>query len=140
MQPVAGLSPVWAGTLGAALTTWVTFAPCFFFIFLGAPFIEALRGNRVLNAALGAITAAVVGVIMNLAVWFAQHTLFAQQARVWMGPVGLDVPVLASVDWWAVVLAAAAGVAIFRLGAGVITTLAACAAAGLALQVAGLRG
>jgi len=134
-----GLSPVWAGTLGAALTTWVTFAPCFFFIFLGAPFIEALRGNRVLNAALGAITAAVVGVIMNLAVWFAQHTLFAAQMRVGLGPIGLDVPVLASVDGWALLLAVAAGLALFRLGAGVITTLLACAAAGLVLQVAGLR-
>ena len=71
-----GLSPYAAGVLGSLLTTWVTFVPCFLWIFLGAPYIEALRGNRTLNAALSAITAAVVGVILNLSVWFAVHTIF----------------------------------------------------------------
>ncbi|MES1263500.1 MAG: chromate transporter, partial [Peristeroidobacter soli] len=76
----AGLSPLLAGTLGGLLTTWVTFVPCFLWIFLGAPYIEALRGNAALASALSAITAAVVGVIANLALWFAVHVLFARQA------------------------------------------------------------
>ena len=72
------LPPMLAGTLGGLLATWVTFAPCFLWIFLGAPFIEVLRGNKALNGALSAITAAVVGVILNLAVWFAIHTIFRE--------------------------------------------------------------
>src|SRR3954462_12897795 len=72
------LSPLMAGTLGGLLATWVTFTPCFLWIFLGAPFIEILRGNRALNGALSAITAAVVGVVLNLAIWFAIHTLFRE--------------------------------------------------------------
>ena len=71
------LDPVLAGTLGGLLTTWVTFTPCFLWIFFGAPFVEALRANKALAAALGAVTAAVVGVILNLAVWFALQVLFA---------------------------------------------------------------
>ena len=67
-----------AGTLGGLLATWVTFAPCFLWIFLGAPFVEALRGNKALSGALSAITAAVVGVILNLAIWFAIHTVFRE--------------------------------------------------------------
>jgi fumarate reductase subunit D len=70
------MSPYAAGVLGSLLTTWVTFAPCFLWIFLGAPYVEALRGNRTIHAALSAITAAVVGVILNLSVWFAVHTIF----------------------------------------------------------------
>ncbi|OYY83562.1 MAG: chromate transporter, partial [Rhizobiales bacterium 35-66-30] len=69
------LDPLLAGCLGALLTTWVTFAPCFFWIFLGAPYIEALRGNKAISSALSAITAAVVGVVMNLALWFALHVV-----------------------------------------------------------------
>src|SRR4051812_31090793 len=72
------LPPLLAGTLGGLLTTWVTFAPCFLWIFVGAPYIERLRGNPALAGALSAITAAVVGVILNLAVWFALHTVFGQ--------------------------------------------------------------
>ena len=72
------LSPLLAGTLGGLLATWVTFAPCFLWIFLGAPFIETLRGNQALHGALSAITAAVVGVILNLAIWFAIHTVFRE--------------------------------------------------------------
>ena len=77
-----GLSPMLAGTLGGLLATWVTFTPCFLWIFLGAPFVEKLRGNKALNAALSAITAAVVGVILNLAIWFAIHTVFRQTVPV----------------------------------------------------------
>ena len=74
----ARCSPMLAGTLGGLLATWVTFAPCFLWIFLGAPFIETLRGNKALHGALSAITAAVVGVILNLAIWFAIHTIFRE--------------------------------------------------------------
>ncbi|GJD99607.1 chromate efflux transporter [Methylobacterium isbiliense] len=132
------LPPLLAGTLGGLLTTWVTFTPCFLWIFVGAPYVERLRGNAALSGALSAITAAVVGVILNLAVWFALHTVFREVRPVTAGPLRLDVPVLASVDPFALVLALAAIVAVFRFGAGMVPTLAACAAAGMALHGAGL--
>ena len=132
------LPPLAAGTLGGLLTTWVTFAPCFLWIFVGAPYVERLRGNRALAGALSAITAAVVGVILNLAVWFALHTVFAETRPFAAGPVRFDVPVLSSLDPWASALAAAAVLAVFRLKAGMVQTLAACAAAGIALHLAGL--
>ena len=134
-----GLLPPWvAGTLGAALATWVTFVPCFLWIFLGAPFIEALRGNRALNAALAAITAAVVGVILNLAVWFALHSLFRAQMPVHGFGLSLDLPVLNSLDPWAAALSLAAALALLRFKAGVMPTLAVCALAGVALHFAGV--
>jgi len=135
-----GLSPMLAGTLGGLLATWVTFTPCFLWIFLGAPFIETLRGNRALRAALSAITAAVVGVILNLAVWFAIHTVFRQTTPVRASPFSFDVPVLSSIDVWALALSLAAALAVFRFKAGMIQTLAACCAAGIALHLAGLIG
>ncbi|WP_246688279.1 chromate efflux transporter [Methylobacterium sp. WL120] len=135
-----GLPPLLAGTLGGLLTTWVTFAPCFLWIFVGAPYVERLRGDRALAGALSAITAAVVGVILNLAVWFALHTLFARLEPVAFGPIRLDLPVLASLDPWALLLALGALVAVFRFKAGVIPTLAACSAAGILLHLAGLAG
>lgn len=123
-------SPLLAGSLGSLLTLWVTFVPCFFWIFLGAPYIEQLRQNKALAAALGAITAAVVGVIMNLALWFALHVVFGKVASVgW----GVEVPVLSSLDWRAALLSAAAMVAMFRLKLGMLPTLAGSALAGLAL-------
>jgi chromate transporter len=87
-QP-GGLDPLLAGTLGGLLTTWVTFVPCFLWIFLGAPWIERLRGHRALGGALAAITAAVVGVVLNLALWFAAHSLFAELRPVRGGPPAL---------------------------------------------------
>ncbi len=128
-----GLSPLVAGTLGGLLTTWVTFVPCFLWIFLGAPFIERLRGNAAVGGALSAITAAVVGVVLNLAVWFALHTLFRETTMVAAGPFRFDAPVLTSIDPAAFVLSLGAGYAIFMTRAGVITTLLATSAAGLAL-------
>jgi len=125
------LSPMTAATLAAVLTTWVTYVPCFLWIFLGAPFIEKLRGNAALAGALAAITAAVVGVILNLALWFALHTLFAQ---VWTWNVGglqFDIPMLTSIVWPSLVLSMAAGLAIFRFKASVITTLVVCAVLGI---------
>ncbi len=123
-------NPLLAGSLGSVLTLWATFAPCFFWIFLGAPYIEQLRQNKALSAALGAITAAVVGVIMNLALWFALHVVFGQVGKVgW----GVEVPVLSSLDWRAALLSAAAMVAMLRLKLGMLPTLAGSALAGLAL-------
>jgi chromate transporter len=133
----SGLSPMLAGTLGGLLATWVTFTPCFLWIFLGAPFIEKLRGNRGLNAALSAITAAVVGVVLNLAIWFAIHTIFRQTVPVRAFPLSFDAPVPTSVDGWALALALAAGVAIFRFKVGMIQTLVACCLAGVSLYFAG---
>ncbi|PZQ18086.1 MAG: chromate transporter [Ancylobacter novellus] len=126
------LAPLWAGTLGALLTTWVTFAPCFLWIFLGAPYVEKLRSNAALSGALSAITAAVVGVIANLALWFGLRYLFRDMTPHGFGP---DLPVLASLDWRAALLAAAAMVAMLRFRTGVPATLAGCAAAGLTLSM-----
>ena len=125
------MSPLLAATLGGLLTTWVTFVPCFLWIFFGAPFVEALRANKALGAALGAITAAVVGVILNLAVWFALHVLFVELVPVrWLG-AALDLPVLRSVDVPTLVLATAAAVAIFRFKIGMLPVLLASALAGV---------
>lgn len=132
-----GLSPLLAGTLGGLLTTWVTFVPCFLWIFLGAPFVEALRGNRALVGALSAITAAVVGVILNLAVWFALHTLFGQLAPVRVAGATLEVPVLSSLNLPSLILTVGAVLAVFRFKVGVVPTLAACALAGMAWHLAG---
>ncbi|CAB3789744.1 putative chromate transport protein [Paraburkholderia ultramafica] len=132
------LDPVLAGTLGGLLAKWVTFAPSFLFIFIGAPYVEALRGNKALNSALSAITAAVVGVILNLAVWFALHTLFGQVNVVRAFGMVLQVPELASVNRWALVLSLAAMLALFRFKAGMMATLAGCCAAGMIIHSVGL--
>lgn len=134
------LSPMVAGTLGGLLATWVTFTPCFLWIFLGAPFIEVMRGNKALAGALSAITAAVVGVILNLAIWFAIHTVFRETFPVNHVGLSFDAPVLRSVDPWALALSIAAATAIFRFNVGMLQTLAACASAGILLYVAGVLG
>lgn len=128
-----GLPPLLAGGLGALLTLWATFAPCFLWIFLGAPYVEALRSNKALSAALGAVTAAVVGVIMNLALWFGLHVVFREVRSVAFLGLSPDWPVLASLDWRAALLSAAAMVAMLRFKTGMIPTLAACAVAGVVL-------
>jgi chromate transporter len=138
-RDAGGLPPMLAGTLGGLLATWVTFAPCFLWIFVGAPFIETLRGNKALSAALSAITAAVVGVILNLALWFAIHTVFREVIPVRAYGFGFDAPVLTSVDPYAAALAIAAAVAIFRFKIGMIPVLGACSLAGIGLYLAGLR-
>ena len=131
------LSPMLAGTLGALLTTWVTFMPCFLWIFLGAPFVERLRGNKALSGALSAITASVVGVILNLAVWFALHSWFRETIRVGAGPLRFDAPLPASLDPWALALSVAAITAVFWFKTGLIPTLLACAVAGVTLHLTG---
>ncbi len=131
------LTPMLAGTLGGLLTTWVTFTPCFLWIFLGAPFVEGLRGNRALNAALSAVTAAVVGVILNLAVWFALHAWFLEVTPVRALGLSFDAPILASVQPWAVALSIVAMLAVFRFKLGMLTTLGGCSLAGVILYIAG---
>lgn len=130
-QP-GGMSPLLAGTLGALLTSWVTFLPCFVWIFAGAPFVEKMRENKGLSSALGAITAAVVGVILNLALWFALHFLFADQQRV----AGINLPVPESLDPRAVLLSGLAALLLFGFHRSVILTLALCALGGLILRFA----
>jgi chromate transporter len=133
----ATLPPLLAGTLGGLLATWVTFTPCFLLIFLGAPFIEKLRDVPALNAALSAITAAVVGVVLNLAIWFTIHTIFGVTVPVRAWPFAFDLPVLSSLEPWALGLSVAAAVAIFRFKSGMIPTLASCCGAGVILHLLG---
>jgi chromate transporter len=129
------LSPLLAGALGGLIATWVTFTPCFLWIFLGAPYVEKLRGNAALSAAMSAITAAVVGVILNLALWFAIHTLFAQTVEVHSAGLSFDAPVFASVNPWALALSIAAAIAVFHFRIGMLWVLGACALAGVALHL-----
>ena len=129
-----GLPPMLAGALGGLLTTWVTFMPCFLWIFLGAPYVERLRNNRALAGALSAITAAVVGVILNLAIWFAVHFLFREVTRIDAAPFTFDAPVAASVDIAALILALAAAIAMLRYRLNAMLVLALAAVAGLALH------
>lgn len=129
--------PLLAGTLGGLLTTWVTFAPCFAWIFLGAPFMEGLRSNKALSAALSAVTAAVVGVILNLSIWFAIHVVWREVAMIDAGPLSLELPVMRSIDWIAAALSALALGAVFRLKLGMATVLGGAAVLGLALHLAG---
>jgi chromate transporter len=131
-------SPLLAGALGGLLATWVTFTPCFLWIFVGAPYIEPLRGNKPLSGALSAITAAVVGVVLNLAVWFAVHTVFRVMHHFDGFGISVDAPVPASLDAWSLLLALGAAIAIFRFKVGMIPTLAASCAAGVALHAVGL--
>jgi chromate transporter len=127
-----GLDPMLAGVLGSVLTTWVTFVPCFLFIFVGAPWIEHLRGRQGLTAALSGITAAVVGVILNLAVWFSVHVLFAEVDEVRAAGLRLLVPDLATLDVVALLITIGSFAALFLLKWGMIRTLLLAAAAGLA--------
>jgi chromate transporter len=129
------LDPLLAGTLGALLTTWVTFVPCFLWIFLGAPYIERLRGNRALSAALSAITAAVVGVILNLAIWFALHVIFGSVDEVHAFGATLHVPDFTTLNPGALVLTVAALVAMLRYKIGMGPTLAVSALLGTAYEL-----
>lgn len=129
------LDPLLAGVLGATISTWVTFVPCFLWIFLGAPYIERLRGNVWMSGALTAITAAVVGVILNLSIWFALHVLFKQVGDYHGFGLKLSVPVLSSLDVAALVVGAGAMLALLRFHVNLLLTLGVCAALGLALKL-----
>ena len=131
------LNPWLAASLGSAITVWVTFVPCFLFIFVGAPYVERLRGNRHVATALGGITAAVVGVIANLAVYFAVHTLFGSARTINWGPVSLDLPHPGSLRPLALAVAALAAVLIFGVKWSVLRTLGICALIGLLVGVLG---
>jgi len=135
-----GVDPLLAGVAGAVLVAWVTFVPSFLWIFLGAPYVEYLRGNRRLAAALAGVTAAVVGVILNLAVWFALHVLFEEVGERNVGPLRLYEPEWSSLDPVAAALTAGAFYLVFRRRWSILVTLGASAAAGAALSLAGLAG
>ena len=118
------LPPLLAATLGALITTWTTFVPCFLWVFLGAPYIEKLRGAKQLTAALSTVTAAVVGVILNLAVWFGVHVIF---------PPG------GNVDWFAIVVCAIAFVGMLRWKWSIIPVILGSGMLGLIYTLAGFR-
>ncbi len=133
------LNPWTAAILASLLVTWVTFVPCFLFVLLGAPYVERLRHNRSLSAALTGITAAVVGVIANLAVYFAAHTLFTQSQQWNLGPMHAQIPVPASISLPAVALTVVACLLIFVIKWSVLRTLGACAILGILTQILLLR-
>ena len=129
------LNPWLAAVIAALLTTWVTFVPCFLFILLGAPYVERLRHNRALSSALTGITAAVVGVIANLATYFALHTLFGATRAVERGPLSFEVPVLDSLQVAALALTGLGCALLFVLKWGALRTLGVCALAGAILYL-----
>ncbi len=130
--------PVVAGILGSVLTTWVTFVPCFYWIFLGAPYVERLRSNRLLSSALSSITAAVVGVVLNLAVWFSLHTLFGHvDTRSWHG-LRLLVPDVSTVNLASCCIAVFACLLTFYWKKGMLVTLITTTALGALLYYTGM--
>jgi chromate transporter len=131
-----GVDPMLAGVAGAVLVTWVTFVPCFLWIFLGGPYAEYLRGRERLSAALSSITAAVVGVIANLGAWFALHTVFSEVGERRVGPVRLYVPEWSTVDLAAIGLAVAAFLALWRLRWPMLRVIAASAVVGATVHIA----
>ena len=133
-----GTPPLALGLAGAAVALWATFAPCFLWIFVGAPYIEWLNTRPRLRAALTAITAAVVGVILNLAVWFGLHVFFGHVGKVAAGPFRFWLPDLATLDWRVVVLALVSGTLLLRFHWGIPPVLAVASALALAMRSAGL--
>jgi chromate transporter len=131
------LGGIAGGIAGAVVTLWFTFVPCFLWIFAGAPFVERLRGVRWLASALAAITAAVVGIIANLALWFGLHVLFGRVRDLALGPLSLPVPVLASVDLWAAAIAVAAAIALLRLHLPMLVVLGTAILAGMLPRLIG---
>ena len=130
------LDPWMAGVIGATLVVWVTFVPCFLFVFLGAPHIEGLRHNIKLTAALAGITAAVVGVIANLSVFFSIHTLFSDTGSIDWGPAHITVPVWSTVSYQALIVTAFAFLLVFRFKLSVLRVLGNCAVVGTVLYFA----
>jgi len=138
-QP-GSLSPALAGTLGGLLAQWSTCVPSFLWIFMGAPYIESLRNNKALSAALAAVTAAVVGVIANLAIWFALHTLFREVHQQHVVGMNLQLPVFNTIDLSALALSIAAAIVLFRFKMGMIATLLGCSVVGVIMHLAGWVG
>jgi chromate transporter len=134
------LSPALAGTLGGLVAQWSTFVPSFLWIFMGAPYIESLRNNKALSAALAAITAAVVGVIANLAIWFALHTLFGEVHQQHFLGMTLQIPALNTINFPALALSIAAVIAMFRFKVGMIAALLGSSVAGVIMNLTGWIG
>jgi len=132
------LPPVIAGLMGAVLAVWVTFVPCFMFIFLGAPFVERLSENVPLRHALTAVGAAVAGVVLSLAVWFTLNTAFSQVTTEQFGPFALPIPDLSSIVWMSLAITGLAAVLVFRFSMGTLRVLTVSAVVGLAAAVLGL--
>ncbi|MDX1554826.1 MAG: chromate efflux transporter, partial [Xanthomonadales bacterium] len=139
-RDAGSLSPIAAGLLGGALTTWVTFVPCFLWIFMGAPYMERLRQNARLSAALKGVTAAVVGVILNLALWFSLHVLFADVRTHEFAGISIQAPVLQSLRVDSMLLTLLAALVMFRFKAGVVTTLALTGGLGVILALVEVAG
>jgi chromate transporter len=133
---LSGLDALTGGILGAAVTLWFTFVPCFLWIFVGAPYVETVRNVRWLASALSAVTAAVVGIIANLAVWFALHVLFGHVGEWTVGPFVLPAPDFATIDLAAAAIAIAAGIALIRYHQNMIVVLVAAALAGMVWTLA----
>jgi chromate transporter len=137
-RDAGALDPYVAGILASVLATWVTFVPCFLWIFLGAPYVERLRENRAVAAALTAITAAVVGVMLNLAAWFSVHVLFASVREERIFGIRWLIPDAGSIRLASLALAVAAAVALIRYRIGVLPVIAAAAGTGILLYVSGI--
>ncbi|MBX7116486.1 MAG: chromate efflux transporter [Myxococcaceae bacterium] len=134
-QHAAGLPPLLAGVLGALITLWVTFVPCFLWIFTFAPYVERARGSRYIAPALAGITAGVVGIILNLSIYFALHVLFRGVDRQSIGPLSLWVPSLATFDWKAIAVSVVAFAMLLRFKQGLARTLIVSALLGLLLRL-----
>ena len=130
-----GLDPILAGVLGGLLTSWVTFLPCFLWVFAGAPHIERLRANKAVSASLAGVTAAVVGVIANLALWFGLHFLFGKVEPARFGAMRIEMPVWSSLDLQASALSALAAFLMLRLKWGVLRVLGTCVVLGMAARL-----
>ena len=130
----APFDPMTAAVLGSAMTIWVTFVPCFLWILLGAPYVERMQYNRYTSAALSTITAAVVGVVLNLTVWFAMHVLFSEVTTLGFTHLRVIVPQPASIDLAALAIAVVAGIGLLRYRIGVLTTLIVCGVLGILLS------
>ena len=131
------LPPLVAGCLGAVVAVWITFVPCFLFIFAGAPYVERLRHSRSISAALTAISAAVAGVVLNLALWFALATAFGSVTTIVVGPLHLPVPQWSSIDLLSLAITAVAALLVFRLRLGTLKVIAVCAVLGVITQMIG---
>jgi chromate transporter len=132
-----GMRPIVAGVLGSVVVLWVTFVPSFVFVFLGGPYIERLRSSKALASVLNGITAAVVGVILNLAVWFAAHTLFGEVRESGWGAARVTWPELASINIPACGIAALAMLAMWRFKRGTLQTLGGGVVLGIGLRLLG---
>jgi chromate transporter len=135
---VSGYDAFTGGALGGVTALWFTFVPCFLWIFAGAPYIEAAGRVKWISAALSAVTAAVVGVIANLALWFGLHVLFGEVGEAIFGPLHLPQFSFGQLDWAALAIALAAGVALIKYHANLFLVLGSAAAAGIALKLAAL--